>query len=78
MEGGNGGFVEGGREEESPGRALNEWKRKGGKLLRSMTQYRSEVLNESRTRGFHCCGSMAEETKERKEETVSLAEEVEA
>ena len=35
-------------------------------------------MDESRGRGHHCCGSMAEETKEMKAETVSLAEEVEA
>ena len=39
--GGGGGSSEGEGgigEVESPGRALTEWKRKGGKLLRSMTQ----------------------------------------
>ena len=38
MEGGNDGWAGEEREGGSPGRASKEWKRKGGKLLRFMTQ----------------------------------------
>ena len=63
---------------ESPEMASNVWKRKGGKLRRSIFQYSSVLSYKRQTVVDHLCWSMVDEAKERKAETVSLAKEVEA